>query len=240
MRISNTGTVSYKISRMQFEKLIKKILGHGAMRKFLVLQKTVPLLLAILLVVVFSSKTLAAADTEPGKQLQKAVDEILQILQSDELKGPEKKQERDHRVLDVVETMFDFRDMARGSLAQSWNSLTEEEQDRFVKLFTSLVEQRYIGKIDSYDNQRVVYKKELVRDDRAMIYTALVGNDQEIPIVYRLEKNNGRWLINDLKIENVSLIVNYRRDFDSVIRREKFSGLVEKITKQLENSETAN
>ena len=136
--------------------------------------------------------------------------------------------------------MFDFREMARSSLGQNWNTLTPEEQDRFVKLFTSLVEQRYIGKIDSYENQKVIYKKQLVRDDRAMIYTAIVDKDQEIPIIYRLEKTNGRWLIYDMKIENVSLIVNYRRDFDSVIRKEQFSGLMEKITKQLEKQETSN
>ncbi len=182
----------------------------------------------------------AAAAAGPMEELQGTVDEILQILQSKELQGPGKKEERHERVLNVVEGMFDFREMARSSLGQSWNTLTPEEQDRFVKLFTSLVEQRYIGKIDSYENQKVIYKKQLVRDDRAMIYTAIVDKDQEIPIIYRLEKNNGRWLVYDMKIENVSLIVNYRRDFDSVIRKEQFSGLVEKITKQLEKSETSN
>ena len=182
----------------------------------------------------------AAAPAGPEKQLQETVDEILKILQSKELQGPGKKEERHRRVLNVVEGMFDFREMARSSLGQNWNTLTPEEQDRFVKLFTSLVEQRYIGKIDSYENQKVIYKKQLVRDDRAMIYTAIVDKDQEIPIIYRLEKTNGRWLIYDMKIENVSLIVNYRRDFDSVIRKEQFSGLMEKITKQLEKQETSN
>jgi len=72
------------------------------------------------------------------------------------------------------------------------------------------------------------------------VYTAIIDKDLEIPIVYRLEKNKGKWLINDLKIENVSLIVNYRRDFDSIIRKEQFAGLVEKISKQLEKPEASN
>jgi phospholipid transport system substrate-binding protein len=136
--------------------------------------------------------------------------------------------------------MFDFREMARSSLGQSWNTLSPEERDTFVGLFTSLVEQRYIGKIDSYNDQKVIYKKELVKGDNAMVYTAIVDKDQEIPIIYRLEKNKGKWLIYDLKIENVSLIVNYRRDFDSIIRKEQFAGLVEKISKQIEKSDTSN
>jgi phospholipid transport system substrate-binding protein len=173
-------------------------------------------------------------------QLKVAVDEILEILQAEDLRQAEQKDKRKQLVLNVVADMFDFREMARSSLGQSWNTLTPEEKDTFVGLFTTLVEQRYIGKIDSYNNQKVVYKKQLVKGDKAMVYTAIIDKDLEIPIVYRLEKNNGKWLINDLKIENVSLIVNYRRDFDSIIRKEQFAGLVEKISKQLEKPEASN
>lgn len=205
--------------------------------------QSIGLLVVLLLTVsVFSIATggAASATEKPMDQLQVAVDDILKILQSAELKGPEKKGERHQLVLNIVADMFDFREMARSSLGQSWNTLTPEEKDTFVGLFTTLVEQRYIGKIDSYNNQKVVYKKQLVKGDKAMVYTAIIDKDLEIPIVYRLEKNNGKWLINDLKIENVSLIVNYRRDFDSIIRKEQFAGLVEKISKQLEKPEASN
>jgi phospholipid transport system substrate-binding protein len=205
--------------------------------------QSIGLLVVLLLTVsVFTIATggSASATEKPMDQLQVAVDDILKILQSAELKGPEKKGERHQLVLNIVADMFDFREMARSSLGQSWNTLTPEEKDTFVGLFTTLVEQRYIGKIDSYNNQKVVYKKQLVKGDKAMVYTAIIDKDLEIPIVYRLEKNNGKWLINDLKIENVSLIVNYRRDFDSIIRKEQFAGLVEKISKQLEKPEASN
>jgi len=211
------------------------------MRKSM-LQSIILLVVLLLTVSVFTIATggSASATEKPMDQLQVAVDDILKILQSAELKGPEKKDERHQLVLNIVADMFDFREMARSSLGQSWNTLTPEEKDTFVGLFTTLVEQRYIGKIDSYDNQKVVYKKQLVKGDKAMVYTAIIDKDLEIPIVYRLEKNKGKWLINDLKIENVSLIVNYRRDFDSIIRKEQFAGLVEKISKQLEKPEASN
>lgn len=211
------------------------------MRKSM-LQSIILLVVLLLTVSVFTIATggSASATEKPMDQLQVAVDDILKILQSAELKGPEKKGERHQLVLNIVADMFDFREMARSSLGQSWNTLTPEEKDTFVGLFTTLVEQRYIGKIDSYNNQKVVYKKQLVKGDKAMVYTAIIDKDLEIPIVYRLEKNKGKWLINDLKIENVSLIVNYRRDFDSIIRKEQFAGLVEKISKQLEIPEASN
>jgi phospholipid transport system substrate-binding protein len=136
--------------------------------------------------------------------------------------------------------MFDFREMARSSLGQTWNSLTPEDQDKFVDLFKQLVEQRYIGKIDSFDNQKVVYQRQLVRGDKAMVYTDIVDKDLEVPINYKLREIDGKWLIYDMQIENVSLIVNYRRDFESIIRKEQFAGLVDKITQQIEKSETQN
>ena len=211
------------------------------MSKYFLQNKSALLLaLVILSVLILNSGAFAAASMNPMEQLQQSVNEILKILQSEELKRPENNEERKQRILNVVNSMFDFRKMARSSLGQSWNTLTPEEKDTFVGLFTTLVEQRYIGKIDSYNNQKVVYKKQRVKGDNAMVYTAIVDKDLEIPIVYRLEKNKGKWLIYDLKIENVSLIVNYRRDFDSIIRKEQFAGLVEKITKQIEKSETSD
>ena len=94
--------------------------------------------------------------------------------------------------------------------------------------------------MDSYSDQKVIYKKERIKDDRAIVSTAIIDRDTEIPIDYRLKKNRDKWLIYDLKIENVSLIANYRRDFDAIMRKEQFAGLVNKITKQIEKSEPAN
>lgn len=211
------------------------MLGHLLRKKLLLI-----VVLLVSLCFFFKSGAYASMDSEPMDQLQKSVDKVLEILKAKELKVPEKKNERKQRILEVVDLMFDFREMARSSLGRHWNSITPAEQDKFVSLFKELIEGRYIGKIDSYNDQTVVYKKQLVKGDRALIYTDIVDKDLEIPIIYRLEESDGKWLINDLKIENVSLIVNYRRDFDSVIRKDKFEGLVEKIKEQLEKSDFQN
>ena len=192
------------------------------------------------MVLVSGERTLASANNDPLEQLQKSTDEIIMILQSDELKAPERKTERKQRILDVVNRMFDFRAMARSSLGQNWNQLTAEEQDNFVDLFASLIEQRYIGKIDAFDNQKVIYKDKHVKNNKARVYSVILDKNLEIPIDYSLQLSQGKWLIKDLKIENVSLIANYRRDFNSIIRKEKFAGLVEKITQQLEKSKIQN
>jgi phospholipid transport system substrate-binding protein len=189
---------------------------------------------------VLSSGIFAATNAGPMEQLQKSVDELLRILQSQELQEPDKKLERKQLIDHATSEIFDFREMARSSLGQSWDTITSEERDQFVGLFTRLIEQRYKGKLDAYDNQKIIYKKELIKGEKAIIFTAVIDKDLEIPIDYRLRENQGKWLVYDLKVENVSLIVNYRRDFDSIIKKEQFAGLVEKIVKQLEKSEMAN
>ena len=198
------------------------------------------LMLMFSMVLVSGERTLASANNDPQEQLQKSTDEIIMILQSEELKAPERKTERKQRILDVVNRMFDFRAMARSSLGQNWNQLTAEEQDNFVDLFASLIEQRYIGKIDAFDNQKVIFKEKRVKNNKARVYSVILDKNLEIPIDYSLQKSQGKWLIKDLKIENVSLIANYRRDFNSIIRKVQFAGLVEKITEQLEKSEIQN
>lgn len=217
-------------------------MGADAMNKY---SKQVSCFLVFLLilsmVLLSGERTLASANNDdPLVQLQKSTDEILMVLQSEELKTPEKKVERKELILQVINRMFDFRGMARSSLGPNWNSLTIEEQDIFVGLFISLIEQRYIGKIDSFNDQKVIYKEQRVKNDKARVYTAIIDKDLEIPIDYSLQLSQGRWLIKDLKIENVSLVANYRRDFNSIIRKEQFAGLVEKITKQLEKAEMEN
>lgn len=217
-------------------------MGADAMNKY---SKQVSCFLVFLLilsmVLLSGERTLASANNDdPLVQLQKSTDEILMVLQSEELKTPEKKVERKQLILQIINRMFDFRGMARSSLGPNWNSLTIEEQDIFVGLFISLIEQRYIGKIDSFNDQKVIYKEQRVKNDRARVYTAIIDKDLETPIDYSLQLSQGRWLIKDLKIENVSLVANYRRDFNSIIRKEQFAGLVEKITKQLEKAEMEN
>jgi len=182
----------------------------------------------------------AASAKDPMDQLKVAVDEILKILQAEDLRQAEQKDKRKQLVLNVVEDMFDFSEMARSSLGPSWSSLTAEEQEKFIGLFRKLIEERYIGKVDSYNNQKVIYKKERVKGDMAIIYTAIVDKDLEIPIDYKLKEDKGKWLIHDLKIENVSLIANYRRDFDGIMRKEQFPGLVAKIKEQLDKIEPQN
>ncbi len=176
----------------------------------------------------------SAAESGPMAQLKVSVDEIIHILQREELKALDRYDERQELIWQVVYKMFDFHEMAKSSLGKNWNTISIEEQDMFVGLFSSLVKQRYIGKINDYTDQEIVYTKQLIKENRAMVYSLLIDKGTKIPIIYKLKVKQDKWFIYDMKIENVSLVLNYRRDFASVIRKEKFAGLVERITEKLE------
>lgn len=195
------------------------------------------LLVTVILFAAYGNSDGSAASSEPMAELKVSVDEIVDILKREELKGPAKYDERQRLIWDVALRMFDFREMAKSSLGKNWNTITSEERDRFVELFSSLVKKRYIGKINDYTDQEIVYTKQLIKKDRAMVYSLIIDKGTEIPIIYKLKADQEKWFIYDMKIENVSMVLNYRRDFDSVIRKEKFAGLLERITEQLDKQQ---
>jgi len=192
------------------------------------------LLVAAIMLAAYGNIDGSAASSEPMAQLKVSVDGIVDILKREELKGPEKYDERQRLIWEVAYEMFDFREMAKSSLGKNWNNISAEERDQFVELFSSLVKKRYIGKINDYTDQEIVYTKQLIKKNRAMVYSLIIDKGTEIPIIYKLKANQNKWFIYDMKIENVSMVLNYRRDFDSVIRKEKFAGLLERINQQLE------
>jgi len=204
-----------------------------SIKKAIIFKWSPILLVTVILFAAYGNIDGSAASSEPMAELKVSVDEIVDILKSEALKGPEKYDERQKLIWDVALKMFDFREMAKSSLGKNWNTITSEERDQFVKLFSSLVKKRYIGKINDYTDQEIVYTKQLIKKDRAMVYSLIIDKGTEIPIIYKLKADQEKWFIYDMKIENVSMVLNYRRDFDSVIRKEKFAGLLERITEQL-------
>jgi phospholipid transport system substrate-binding protein len=206
----------------------------NSIQKTIICKGFAMLLAGVVMLAVYGNIDYSAAASEPMAQLKVSVEEIVEILKREDLKEPEKFNERQKLIWDVALKMFDFREMAKSSLGKNWNTITSEEKDQFVELFSTLVKKRYIGKINDYTDQEIVYTKQLIKKNRAMVYSAIIDKGTEIPIIYKLLNNQDKWFIYDMKIENVSLVLNYRRDFDSIIRKEKFAGLIERISQQLE------
>ena len=166
----------------------------------------------------------------PTDQLKGAIDRVVKTLDDPALKGPDKVMERRRAVRKVANDIFDFAEIARRSLARHWQPLTEQQRTEFVMLFADLLERSYISKIELYGGEKILYTGERVDGDLATVSTKIVTrNGTEVPIDYRLLKRGDRWLVYDVNIEGVSLVSNYRTQFNKIIQTGSYADLVQKM-----------
>ena len=167
-------------------------------------------------------------------QLKSTIDNILGILRDPSLKGEEQAEKRRASLCKVINERFSFAKMSQLSLARHWKKRNDEEKKIFIELFGQLLEETYISKIEAYTDEKVVYVKEYVKKKKAQVNTKIVTDTVEIPIDYRLyQTNNGSWLVYDLVIEGVSLVGNYRSQFDQILQKDTYEKLVEELKKKI-------
>jgi len=176
----------------------------------------------------------------PLTELKTSVDEAVVILRDPELKRPELKRIKKEQLVAIVNNRFDFEEMSRRTLARHWQGLGPEDQGLFVDLFARFLEGVYISKIDKYNNQDILYKRETVQGERADVQSTVLHNGVEIPIDYKMRTKGNKWLVYDVTIEGVSLVANYRSQFESELRKGTFADLVKKIEEKVANLEAAN
>ena len=168
----------------------------------------------------------AARAGEPFEIVKMAGDRAIQILKDSRLQAKEKKSERIERLKEVVNPMFDFEEMARRSLGPHWRRRSPQEQQEFVKLFRDFLEKVYSDKVDLYAGEKVVYGRETVEDDFAQVESTFVSAKGEgVSVVYRLRRSGGTWKVYDAVVENISVVNNYRSQFDRVISKSSFDEL---------------
>jgi phospholipid transport system substrate-binding protein len=176
------------------------------------------LFLALLAALLLPSAALAGAPTD---QLRKSVDAVLDVLKA--------------KIRSIVKGRFDFEEMAKRSLARHWRKRTPEEKKEFVPLYTDLLERTYIDKIEQYEDEEIVYVDESSEGKHATVRTKVITSKHvEIPIFYRLHSKSGDWQVYDVVIEGVSLVKNYRTQFNSIIRSGSYQELVQRLRDKLE------
>jgi phospholipid transport system substrate-binding protein len=179
----------------------------------------------------------AAAWAAPATdQVKTAVDQVLKIVTDSELKKPQNAEKRRTQIREIARQLFDFEEMSKRALARHWAPLPPEKKKRFTELFSELLENSYVSKIEAYGGEKIVYLPEQVDGDIVVVKSKLITQrGTEIPIDYRLQKDGDRWEVYDVVIEGVSLVANYRSQFNKVITQSGIDDLVKKMEqKQLE------
>ncbi|MEW6161735.1 MAG: ABC transporter substrate-binding protein [Nitrospirota bacterium] len=172
---------------------------------------------------------------EPTDQMKQTIDSVLDILKNKELKKPEKTKERRAVIHKVVGSRFDFEEMSKRSLALHWRARSSEEKGEFVALFSDLLERSYIKKIESYEDEQILYTGETIDGDYAVVKTKIITKrNVEIPVEYRLMKKNAKFEVYDVVIEGVSLVSNYRNQFNRIIRTSSYAELLKRMKSKQE------
>jgi len=194
---------------------------------------------AVALAVAVASLALAAGPVRAGApldQLRLQVDRVLKVLDDPELKKENKAKERRVAVRKIANDIFDFNETAKRSLGRHWAARTPAEREEFVQLFSDLLERSYLSKIELYGGEKIQYLSDSVDDgDQGKVQTKIVTKQgSEIPIEYRMHKKGEKWLVYDVIIEGVSLVANYRTQFNKIIQTSSFQELVKKMKSKQE------
>lgn len=166
----------------------------------------------------------------PSDQVRQTTDKVLLILQDPRLKAADKKNERRGQLRQVISARFDFNEMAKRSLGQHWQRRSAEEQRQFVQLFSDLLERSYADQIESFNGEKIVYSRENQDRDHAEVDTRVItSKGEEFAVNYKLHSAGQEWKVYDVVIENISLVNNYRSQFNRVLANSSFAEFLRKL-----------
>lgn len=163
---------------------------------------------------------------EPTDVVRSAAEQAIQVMKDPKLKSPDRKEERIARLKEIINPIFDYQEMARRCMGRHWRQRTPAEQEEFYNLFRDFLERVYSSKVDFYDGERVTFGRETIDGDFAEVESTVVNaTGIESPVTYRLRRTGGIWKVYDAVIENISIVNNYRSQFDRVISRSSYDEL---------------
>ena len=170
----------------------------------------------------------AATAGEPLETVKSAAEKAVQLLSDPKFK--DKKQERIDRLREVISPVFDYEEMAKRALGAHWRNRTPAEQEEFARLFRDFLERTYADKVDLFKGEKVIFGRETLDQDFAQVESTIISEKGEgFSVVYRLKQNNGKWKVYDAVVENISIVNNYRSQFERVIKGASYEELVRRL-----------
>jgi phospholipid transport system substrate-binding protein len=187
--------------------------------------------LVILMLFLFSLPVYAGV---PLDTAQASVNKVLDVLRDPKLKSESAKEIKKDKLRIIYKNMFDEFEFSRRTLARNWSKLNPSQQKEFISLFEQVLEKAYIDRIFSYTNEKIeFYKESMLSESQAEIQTRVITSSNEIPIFYRMIKKDNAWKVYDVIVENVSLVQNYRTQFNDILNKNTPEQLLEILRKKV-------
>ena len=184
--------------------------------------------------IALTAATIASADSTPTDAIRGSVESILTLLQDKELDQTTRR----GKIRKVINARFDFRAMSQRTLATNWKKASDEQQKEFVQLFSKLIENTYIGRVEAYTDEKVDYPGEKIKGKKAVVETLILTPSADIPVNYKVYLKKDKWWVYDVIIEGISLISNYRSSYQEIVKKDGFDGLIVKMKAKIKELET--
>jgi phospholipid transport system substrate-binding protein len=184
--------------------------------------------------IVLTAATIASADATPTDAIRGSVESILTLLQDKELDQTTRR----GKIREIINARFDFRAMSQRTLATNWKKASDGQQKEFVQLFSKLIENTYISRVEAYTNEKVDYPGEKIKGKKAVVETLILTASADIPVNYKVYLKKDNWWVYDVIIEGISLISNYRSSYQEIVKKDGFDGLIVKMKAKIKELET--
>ncbi len=166
----------------------------------------------------------------PGDIIMETIDRGMAVLRDPSLSSEDKFSERRDKLWAEISPIFDFEEMSKRALGKHWSGRTSEEREEFIRLFTRILRDTYVGKTDAYSGESIEFLRERQSGNRSKVQTNFITKrGQEISVDFSLIKKDEKWEIYDMIIEGISLVNNYRSQFREILKKSSYEELVQKI-----------
>jgi phospholipid transport system substrate-binding protein len=187
-----------------------------------------------LLLLVLGAATVYAAT--PLEMVRTEVNKVLEVLRNKSLTERAKRE----KLRVIYSQMFDQEELSKWSLGRNWNTLSEAQRKEFLPLFQQVLEKTYGDRILAYSDEKILFEREVpIAKNRVEVQTRVIMNSKEVPFDYRVFKDkNGNWKVYDVVVENVSLVMNYRSQFNDILAKNTPDELLEILRKKVKGQKS--
>ena len=173
----------------------------------------------------------------PQQIIEAQVNKVLDVLREPTSEGESGKKAKEEKIWSIFDSIFDYTELSKKTLSRNWKKLNGDQQKEFEELFRKLLGNVYMDRILAYKDEKVAFEREtMLSEDKAEVQTKILTSTKEIPMHYRMIANNDQWKVYDVIIEGVSMIKNYRSQFNSILAKKPPEELLKILRKKVGNA----
>ncbi len=190
----------------------------------------------IVMALLFISSPVLLSAGEPTERIKATTDKLIEIVTNPELEPPEMKEERDRMIREAVDEIFDWAAFSQRAMGRHWRDLDKTQKKEFIELFSKLIEQTYMDKTRQYSGEKIEFLNENIDANFGTVESKVIlENSTEVIVEYRIRKREEVWFIYDVYVEGVSLVNNYRGQFNEILTKSSYEELVRRLKSKLED-----